>query len=139
VRSKWSGHGLGTPSYSQFAEGPWLTKRAMEWFWDAYLPDLTARDQPTATPLRALLPDILPFDHSQAASYRRNGRTFTDDVLYLFLSVLTNGKVTTDGLGPHDGLLVDFPYLGPPPRPLLRGLHCSLDRSCTMGQRLGDE
>jgi acetyl esterase len=40
-----------TPSYNQFAEGPWLTKRAMQWFWDAYLPDPAARKQPTATPL----------------------------------------------------------------------------------------
>ena len=45
--------GFDTPSYSQFADGPWLTKRAMEWFWDAYLPDPAARDQPTATPLNA--------------------------------------------------------------------------------------
>src|SRR5215472_16034772 len=28
-----------TPSYIRFADGPWLTKRAMQWFWDAYLPD----------------------------------------------------------------------------------------------------
>jgi acetyl esterase len=45
--------GFDTPSYSRFAHGPWLTKRAMEWFWDAYLPDLAARKQPTATPLNA--------------------------------------------------------------------------------------
>ena len=44
-----------TPSYSQFADGPWLTKRAMEWFWDAYLPDLNARKKLTATPLNASL------------------------------------------------------------------------------------
>jgi acetyl esterase len=46
-----------TPSYIQFADGPWLTRRAMEWFWDAYLPDPAARKQPTATPLNA------PLDH----------------------------------------------------------------------------
>jgi hypothetical protein len=40
---------------------------------------------------RTLLPDILPFDHAQTASYPNNGRTLTDD-----------------------DLLVDFPYLGPP-------------------------
>jgi acetyl esterase len=45
--------GFDTPSYIQFADGPWLTKRAMEWFWDAYLPDPAARKQPTATPLNA--------------------------------------------------------------------------------------
>jgi acetyl esterase len=49
--------GFDTPSYLRFADGPWLTKRAMEWFWDAYLPDPAARNQPTATPLNA------PLDH----------------------------------------------------------------------------
>jgi acetyl esterase len=28
-----------TGSYIQFADGPWLTRRAMQWFWDQYLPD----------------------------------------------------------------------------------------------------
>jgi len=50
--------GFDTPSYNQFADGPWLTKRAMEWFWDAYLPDPAARKQPTATPLNASLDQL---------------------------------------------------------------------------------
>jgi acetyl esterase len=50
--------GFGTPSYGQFSDGPWLTKRAMEWFWDAYLPDAAARKQPTATPLNASLDQL---------------------------------------------------------------------------------
>ena len=25
-----------TATYDQFAEGPWLTRKAMQWFWDAY-------------------------------------------------------------------------------------------------------
>jgi acetyl esterase len=47
-----------TPSYSRFADGPWLTKRAMEWFWDAYLPDPAARREITATPLNASLDQL---------------------------------------------------------------------------------
>ena len=47
-----------SPSYNQFADGPWLTKRAMKWFWDAYLPDPTARKQPTATPLNTSLDQL---------------------------------------------------------------------------------
>jgi acetyl esterase len=50
--------GFDTPSYARFADGPWLTKRAMEWFWDAYLPDPAARKQPTATPLNASLDQL---------------------------------------------------------------------------------
>lgn len=42
-----------TGSYKQFADGPWLTKRAIQWFWDQYLPDHTKRNEPTASPLRA--------------------------------------------------------------------------------------
>ncbi len=29
-------------------------------------------------------------------------------------TILTNGKVTGDNVGPHDDFLDDFPYLGPP-------------------------
>jgi acetyl esterase/lipase len=47
-----------TASYTHFADGPWLTRRAMQWFWDAYLPDPAARKQPTATPLNASLDEL---------------------------------------------------------------------------------
>lgn len=40
-------------SYKEFAEGPWLTKKAMAWFWDAYAPDEKQRKEITATPLSA--------------------------------------------------------------------------------------
>jgi acetyl esterase len=50
--------GLDTSSYTRFADGPWLTRRAMEWFWDAYLPDVAARKQATATPLNASLDQL---------------------------------------------------------------------------------
>lgn len=63
-----------------------------------------------------LLPDIIRFDPTRAASYPSNGRALTDDVLDGFISILTNGKVTTDGVGAHSDLLVEFPYLGPPHR-----------------------
>lgn len=44
---------LNTRSYQDFAEGPWLTKAAMEWFWDAYLPNKEDRKNPLASPLNA--------------------------------------------------------------------------------------
>jgi acetyl esterase len=40
-------------SYQTFAKGPWLTKPAMEWFWDAYLPDVAARNDVHVSPLNA--------------------------------------------------------------------------------------
>jgi acetyl esterase/lipase len=45
--------GQDTESYRDFAEGVYLTAKAMAWFWDAYLPDTAARAQITASPLRA--------------------------------------------------------------------------------------
>jgi acetyl esterase len=42
-----------TDSYGEFADGPFLTAKAMAWFWDAYLPDQQKRFQITASPLRA--------------------------------------------------------------------------------------
>lgn len=47
-----------TGSYKAFADGPWLTRPAMKWFWDAYLPDVSARKQITATPLNASLQQL---------------------------------------------------------------------------------
>ena len=63
---------------------------------------------------RTLLPDILYYDPRHEASFPRNGRTLTDDVVDVFFSILTNGKVTGDKVGPHNDLLNEFPYLGPP-------------------------
>lgn len=47
-----------TDTYEQFAEGPWLSRRAMQWFWDAYLPDVSQRSAPTASPLQATLEQL---------------------------------------------------------------------------------
>ncbi|MHB9849169.1 alpha/beta hydrolase [Streptomyces krungchingensis] len=46
---------FNTGSYRQFANGPWLTRKAMQWFWDAYAPDEKVRSQILASPLRANL------------------------------------------------------------------------------------
>jgi hypothetical protein len=61
-----------------------------------------------------LLPDILPYDPGKPASYPSNGRALTDDAIDVFLSILTNGKITRDNVGPHTDLLASFPYVGAP-------------------------
>ncbi len=63
---------------------------------------------------RTLLPDMLSYDPTAPVRFPHNGRTLTDDVVDVFLSTLTNGKVTGDKVGPHGDLLDEFPYLGPP-------------------------
>ncbi len=47
-----------TETYEQFAEGPWLTRKAMQWYWDAYLPDASMRSEVTASPLQATLEQL---------------------------------------------------------------------------------
>jgi hypothetical protein len=73
-----------------------------------YTPEEAARVATT------LLPDILHFDPRLPASYPTNGRALTDDVIDVFLPLLTNGKIIGDKVGPHTDLLVEFPYLGQP-------------------------
>ena len=61
-----------------------------------------------------MLPDILPYDPTRPVGYPDNGRLLTDDVGDYVLAILTNGRVTEDGVGPHEDFLSEFPYLGPP-------------------------
>jgi hypothetical protein len=60
-----------------------------------------------------VLPDILHYDRSKPATYP-NGRILTDDVYSQRFAWLTHGKVPPTGLKPHNDLLREFPYLGPP-------------------------
>jgi hypothetical protein len=60
-----------------------------------------------------LLPDVLTFDFSSSAGFL-NGRRLQDDVIDISLNLITNGKITTDGVGPHTDYLSEFPYLGEP-------------------------
>ncbi|MEV6878695.1 alpha/beta hydrolase [Amycolatopsis sp. NPDC051128] len=45
--------GQDTGSYREFADGPHLTAKAMAWYWDAYLPEVSQRADVTVSPLRA--------------------------------------------------------------------------------------
>jgi acetyl esterase len=47
-----------TDSYREFADGPFLTAKAMAWYWDAYLPEREDRYDITVSPLRATLDDL---------------------------------------------------------------------------------
>lgn len=49
---------MSSASYGEFAEGPWLTAKAMAWFWDQYLPDASKRGDIHASPLRASLDQL---------------------------------------------------------------------------------
>ncbi|GGP39429.1 alpha/beta hydrolase [Saccharothrix coeruleofusca] len=47
-----------TPSYHEFAEGYFLRRDAMQWFWDQYTTDPAQRAEITASPLRATTEDL---------------------------------------------------------------------------------
>jgi acetyl esterase/lipase len=47
-----------TPSYREFAQGYYLGRESMRWFWDQYLPDARQRSEATASPLRATVEQL---------------------------------------------------------------------------------
>ncbi|MFJ2952753.1 alpha/beta hydrolase [Streptomyces sp. NPDC087226] len=47
-----------TESYRLFADGPFLTAKAMAWFWDCYTTDPAQRAEITASPLRATVEEL---------------------------------------------------------------------------------
>ncbi len=53
-------YNFNTPSYIEDANAPFLTRAAMMWFWDKYLPSPAAGSNPYASPLRANLRHLPP-------------------------------------------------------------------------------
>ena len=49
---------LDTSTYHRYADGPWLSREAMRWYWDSYLPGQARRSEITASPLRASLDQL---------------------------------------------------------------------------------
>lgn len=44
---------MNTKSYEEFKNGPWLSKKSMEYFWESYIPDKKRREETYASPLNA--------------------------------------------------------------------------------------
>jgi acetyl esterase len=53
-----------TPSYLQFAEGYYLTREGMQWFWDQYTTDPAQRAEKFASPLQAPSEDLAKLPRS---------------------------------------------------------------------------
>jgi acetyl esterase/lipase len=49
---------MDTDSYNDFASGYYLSRDSMEWFWDAYLPDVDQRSEITASPNQASIEQV---------------------------------------------------------------------------------
>jgi acetyl esterase/lipase len=100
---------MDTESYDEFADGPYLTRKAMEWFWDAYTTDPAERSEITASPnhatveqLRGLPPTLLLVD--EADVLRDEGEAYAAKLR------LAGVPVTTVR---YDGTVHDFMLLNP--------------------------
>jgi hypothetical protein len=81
----------------------------------AFLKSLGYPDTEAAELALQYLPDVLEYDTSRPPGYP-NGRRLIDDTADLIVALLTRGRITRDGAGPHTDLLDHFPYLGAPHR-----------------------
>ncbi|HEY0938080.1 MAG TPA: alpha/beta hydrolase [Trebonia sp.] len=100
---------MDTASYEQFAEGYYLTRKAMEWFWDAYIPDSAQRAEITASPnqatteqLQGLPPTLLLVD--EADVLRDEGEAYAAKLRTAGVPVTT---VRYDGVV-HDFMLLNM-------------------------------
>ncbi len=107
---------MDTGSYEQFAEGYFLTAKAMAWFWDCYCPDLERRSEPFASPLQArdellsgLPPALLIVD--EADVLRDEGEAYAARLRAAGVAVTTVR---------YDGITHDFMMLNP-----LSGTHAT--------------
>jgi len=69
---------------------------------------------PSNLPSVALSPQALKKIVGIVKSKNPNLMVVTDDVYDTRMAFLTHGRVTSDGVGPHDDYLMEFPFLGPP-------------------------
>lgn len=100
---------MNTGSYDQFAAGYYLSRKKMEWFWDAYTTDPGQRAEITASPnqasieqLTGLPPTLLLVD--EADVLRDEGEAFASKLR------LAGVPVTTVR---YDGTIHDFMMLNP--------------------------
>jgi acetyl esterase len=98
---------MDTGSFDEFADGPYLTRKAMEWFWDAYIADPAQRFEITASPnqatieqLKGLPPTLLIVD--EADVLRDEGEAYAAKLR------LAGVPVTTVR---YDGTIHDFMLL----------------------------
>jgi acetyl esterase/lipase len=99
---------MDTASYDEFADGPYLTRKAMEWFWDAYTIDPVQRSEITASPnlatveqLKGLPPTLLIVD--EADVLRDEGEAYAAKLRLAGVPVTT---VRYDGTV-HDFMLLN--------------------------------
>jgi acetyl esterase len=99
---------MDTESYRQFADGPYNTRRTMEWFWDTYIADPAQRFEISASPnqatveqLRGLPPTVVLVD--EADVLRDEGEAYAAKLRAAGVPVTS---VRYDGIC-HDFMMLD--------------------------------
>ena len=110
---------MDTGSYREFAEGYFLTAKAMAWFWDCYCPDLERRAEPSASPLRASDEQLAGLP--PALADRRRGRRAARRGRGLRRALRAAGVAVTTVR--YNGIMHDFMMLNP-----LRDTHATRGR-----------
>jgi acetyl esterase len=98
-----------TDSYREFAEGPFLRAKSMEWFWDAYLPGKSERAEITASPLRASLAELAGLPE---AFLIVDENDVLRDEGEAYARKLTEAGVRTTSIR-YNGIIHDFMMLNP--------------------------
>jgi acetyl esterase/lipase len=120
---------MDTDSYNEFAVGYYLSRKSMEWFWDAYVPDPAQRSEITAWPnqatieqLTGLPPTLLLVDEADvlrdegeayAAKLRAAGVPVTtvryDGVVhdFMLLNAMSEANATRAAIGQATSFLRD--------------------------------
>jgi acetyl esterase/lipase len=98
-----------TGSYKQYAEGHFLTRNAMKWFWDNYTTDAAARKEIYASPLQASVAQLkgLPPALVQTAEFdvlRDEGEAYGRKLAEAGVDVTTTR---------YNGMIHDFGLLNP--------------------------
>lgn len=100
---------MATASYREFADGPWLTAKAMAWYWDQYLPDKDRRGGILASPVNAsieqlqgLPPALLIIDENDVL--RDEGETYGRKLAKAGVNVIATR---------YNGTIHDFMMLNP--------------------------
>ena len=119
---------LNSGSYKQFANGPWLTKKAMEWFWDAYAPK-AERNKPYASPLQAtveqlkgLPPALIIVDENDVL--RDEGEAYAHKLMQAGVPVMAVRVLGTV----HDFMMLDPLKNTPPTRVAIDLTTCTLKK-----------
>lgn len=99
---------MDTKSYNNFNDGPWLTKKSMEYFFDAYIPNKKLRKDPFVSPLFIDEEDLIGFPKTLVLTaendvLRDEGEAFAsklDSAGVDVLSIRVNGAI-------HDFLMLN--------------------------------